>query len=124
MNEQETRALLDDIGAAFARHDIDAMAGYFAEDGEFVNAIGPDPHGTRYIGRDDIKGYFTTLFTTTKEVQWEKLDIQISGDKAYAEWHRKATLNTGEKQDWLGVDVYTFKGGEIAKKDTYIKVVQ
>jgi uncharacterized protein (TIGR02246 family) len=123
MNEQETLALLTDIGAAFARHDIAAMAGYFAEDGEFVNAIGPDPHGTRYVGRQAIRGYFETLFAATKEVQWDKLDIRVVGEKAYAEWHRRAVLNNGEQQDWLGVDIYTFKNGEIAKKDTYIKVV-
>ena len=44
-------------------------------------------------------------------------------DKAYAEWHRRATLKSIEAQDWLGVDVYTFANSKIAKKDTYIKVV-
>ena len=43
MNEQETQALLDEIGAAFAPHDIDAMVRHFAKDCEFVNIIGP-PH--------------------------------------------------------------------------------
>jgi len=32
-------------------------------------------------------------------------------------------LKNGETQDWLGVDIYTFAHGKIAKKDTYIKVV-
>jgi hypothetical protein len=43
MNEQETQALLDGTGTAFTARDIDAMARYFAKDGEFVNTIGP-PH--------------------------------------------------------------------------------
>ncbi len=122
MNETETLALLDDIGAAFARHDIDAMVGYFAADGEFVNAVGPDPHGTRYKGHAEIRGYFEGLFELVEDVQWEKTDVRVLGEKAYAEWHRRATLKTGEKQDWLGVDIYTFGAGKIAKKDTYIKV--
>ena len=123
MNEQETFALFDDIGAAFARHDIAAMVGYFAKDGVFVNAIGPDPFGTRYEGHEQIRGYFDNLFASTEEVQWEKQDARVVGDKAYTEWHRRATLKSGEKQDWLGVDIYTFGEGEILKKDTYIKVV-
>ena len=30
---------------------------------------------------------------------------------------------TGEKQSWLGCDLYTFRRGLIVMKDTYIKVV-
>ena len=56
------------------------------------------------------------------DVQWEKLDVRTSGEKAYTEWHRKASLKDGKKQDWFGVDIYTFKNGKILKKDTYIKV--
>jgi uncharacterized protein (TIGR02246 family) len=115
--------LLDEIGAAFARHDIDAIVGFFAEDGEFVNAIGSEPFGARYTGHSEIRGFFEQLFGQVAELQWEKSDIRIVGNKAYSEWHRKATLKNGEKQDWLGVDIYTFSNGKILKKDTYIKAV-
>lgn len=114
---------MDRIGAAFARHDIDAMVGYFANNGEFVNAVGFDPHGTCYKGNAEIRGYFECLFDRVEDVQWEKTDIRVVDDKAYAEWRRRATLKSGEAQDWLGVDVYTFANGKIAKKDTDIKVV-
>ncbi len=40
MTEQETLALLEKIGAAFARHNVAAMVGFFATDGAFVNAVG------------------------------------------------------------------------------------
>ena len=99
------------------------MVGYFATDGEFVNAVGPDPHGTCYKGHGEIRGYFEGLFDRVEDVQWEKTDIRVINEKAYAEWHRRATLKNGETQDWLGVDIYTFAHGKIAKKDTYIKVV-
>ena len=39
------------------------------------------------------------------------------------EWLRTATLKTGERQAWLGCDLYTFRDGLIVMKDTYIKVV-
>ena len=113
-----------EIGAAFACHDISVMVRYFAADGEFVNAIGPDPHGTTYKRHEQIRGYFENLFATVEDVQWEKTDIRVVDEKAYAEWHRRATLKSGETQDWLGVDIYTFGGREIVKKDTYIKVVR
>ena len=124
MTPEETLDLVAEIGAAFARHDIDAMVGYFAEDGEFVNAVGSEPHGTRYRGHQEIRGYFEALFADTEDVQWEKLDARAVDDKAYTEWHRRATLKNGEQQDWLGADIFTFADGKIAKKDTYIKVVR
>lgn len=123
MTSEETLKLLDEIGAAFARHDIDAMVSYFAADGEFVNAVGPDPQGTTYKGHTQIRSYFEDLFEKVEDVQWEKTDIRVIDEKAYAEWHRRATLKSGETQDWLGVDIYTFGGGQVVKKDTYIKVV-
>ena len=106
MNGQETLELVDQISAAFAAHDIDAMVSYFAEDGAFVNAIGPDHFGTCYTGHAAIRSYFEPLFAGTSDVRWDKLDIRVAGDKAYAEWRRTATLASGEKQDWLGIDVY------------------
>ena len=42
MTEEETLALVDRISAAFAAHGVDAMASLFAENGAFVNAVGPD----------------------------------------------------------------------------------
>jgi uncharacterized protein (TIGR02246 family) len=124
MTETETLDLVDQISAAFAAHDIDAMVSFFAEDGAFVNAIGPDYFGTRYTGHAEIRKYFEPLFAGSSNVRWDKLDIRVAGDKAYAEWRRTATLSDGAKQDWLGIDVYTFRNRKILKKDTYIKVVR
>ena len=42
MTEEETLALVDRISAAFAAHGVDAMVSLFAENGAFVNAVGPD----------------------------------------------------------------------------------
>ena len=39
-------------------------------------------------------------------------------DRANAEWHRRTTLKSGETQDWLCMDIYTFAKEEISKKDT------
>ena len=69
MTNEETFKLLDQIGTAFARHDIDAMVGYSTPNGEFVNAIGPDPHGTCYKGHEEIRGYFEGLFELVEDVQ-------------------------------------------------------
>jgi len=54
---------------------------------------------------------------------WRHTAEFVAGDRAVTEWHRTATLRSGERQEWLGCDLYTFRGDKILRKDTYIKVV-
>ena len=95
----------------------------FAEDGEFRNARGPDYWGQSFRGKVAIRGYFAPLFASTGDVAWRHTSEFICGNRAVTEWHRTATLRTGERQEWLGCDLYTFRRGLIVMKDTYIKVV-
>jgi ketosteroid isomerase-like protein len=114
---------LREIGSAFARHDVEGIVGAFADDGEFRNARGPDVWGQSYKGKPAIREYFTALFASTSDVQWRHTAEFVCGNRAVTEWHRTATLTTGVRQEWLGCDLYTFRGGLIVMKDTYIKVV-
>lgn len=111
------------IGAAFANRDVNGIVESFAEDGEFRNAKGPDYWGQSFKGKAAIRGYFEPLFASTGDVKWVHTHEFICGDRAVTEWHRTATLKTGERQEWLGCDLYTFRRGLIVMKDTYIKVV-
>ena len=114
---------LHEIADAFARRDVDGIVNSFAEDGEFRNAKGPDFWGRSYKGKAAIRSYFAPLFASTGDVAWKHTSEFICHNRAVTEWHRTATLNTGEKQSWLGCDLYTFRRGLIVMKDTYIKVV-
>ena len=116
-----TSALLDEITDAYNRNDIDAVMSFFAEDAVFDHAIGPDINGTRFSGLDIIRGIFQGLFDNVESVHWEPIDTRISGDKAYCEFHRVAKLKSGEIQDFLSVDVLSFREGLIIHKDTFYK---
>ncbi len=114
---------LHEIADAFARRDVDGIVDAFAEDGEFRNARGPHYWGESFKGKAAIRGYFEPLFAATGDVTWKHTSEFICGSRAVTEWHRTATLRTGERQEWLGCDLYTFRRGLIVMKDTYIKVV-
>ena len=114
---------LHEIADAFARHDVDGIVGFFAEDGEFRNAKGPHHWGQSFKGKAAIRSYFEPLFASTGDVTWKHTSEFICGNRAVTEWHRTATLKSGERQEWLGCDLYTFRRGLIVMKDTYIKVV-
>tara|TARA_B100001175_G_scaffold126698_1_gene107804 strand:- start:45 stop:452 length:408 start_codon:yes stop_codon:yes gene_type:complete len=116
-----TPALLDEITDAYNRNDTDAVMSFFAEDAVFDHATGPDINGTRFSGLDTIRGIFQGLFDNVESVHWEPIDTRVSGDKAYFEFHRVAKLKSGEIQDYLSVDVLTFREGLIIHKDTFYK---
>lgn len=111
------------IADAFARRDVDGIVNSFADDGEFRNAKGPDYWGQSFRGKAAIRSYFETLFANAGDVKWQHTSEFIHGNRAVTEWHRTATLRSGDRQEWLGCDLYTFRRGLIVMKDTYIKVV-
>jgi ketosteroid isomerase-like protein len=119
-----TVQLLEDIGAAFNRHDIDAIIRFFAEDGEFDNAVGPNIHGQRHVGKTGLRRFFSELMEALPDIQWHAIDNRVAGNKGYSQWRRRATLPDGTVQDWLGHDIFTFQDGLIIKKDTYFKIVE
>ena len=123
VGEPVTLERVREIGAAFARRDVDAIVDCFADDGEFRNAKGPDVWGQSYKGKEQIRSYFVPLFANSPDVRWEHTAEYVVGNRAVTEWHRTATLPNGQKQEWLGCDLYTFRGDKIVRKDTYIKVV-
>src|SRR3954466_11512641 len=92
---------LHQIADAFARRDVEGTLHSFAEDGEFRNAKGPDFWGQSYRGKNAIRSYFAPLFAAASDVAWKHTSEFICGNRAVTEWHRTATLMSGEKQSWL-----------------------
>jgi ketosteroid isomerase-like protein len=116
-----TPALLDAITDAYNRNDIDDVMSFFAEDAVFDHAAGTEINGTRFEGLETIRSIFEGLFNNVERVNWTPIDTRISGDKAYCEFHRVAQLKSGETQDFLSIDVLTFREGLIVHKDTFYK---
>lgn len=116
-----TSTLLHTITDAYNRNDIDLVMSFFADDAVFDHAAGPDINGTRFSGLDTIRGIFEGLFNNVESVKWTPIDTRVYGDKAYCEFHRVAKLKSGEIQDFLSIDILTFREGLIIHKDTYYK---
>ena len=116
-----TPTLLDAITYAYNRNDIDDVMSFFAEDAVFDHAAGTEINGTRFEGLETIRSIFEGLFNNVERVNWTPIDTRISGDKAYCEFHRVAQLKSGETQDFLSIDILTFRDGLIVHKDTFYK---
>lgn len=116
-----TRELVDSVGNAFNANDIEAVMKHFANDAVFDHATGPEVHGTRIEGAENIRAVFAGLFDKVDKVHWETVHCAIADNKAYCEYRRTATHKDGTKEEFLSVDILTYRDGLIIHKDTYYK---
>ncbi|MCY4351166.1 MAG: nuclear transport factor 2 family protein, partial [Thiotrichales bacterium] len=89
-----TIALLDAIQDAFNRHDVDAILSYFAEDGEWLMARGPDPwEAKRLRGKQAIGEVLRARYAVIPDMRWVDMlhFIDPGGTRACSEWTVKGT---------------------------------
>ena len=106
---------------AFNRHDLDALMAHMTEDCVFYAAAGSEQHGRRYSGRDAVRGGFAEVFANFPDSQWEEGRHWASGDRGVSEWVFRGTRRDGARVEVNGCDLFTFRDGKIAVKDSFRK---
>ena len=116
-----TPALLDAFAGAWNRHDTDAILSMMTEDCIFEASRGPDVNGKAYRGRDEVRGGVDEVFATFPDAQWNQPRHFIAGDRGVSEWVFTATGPDGAHVEVQGCDIFTFRDGKIAVKNSYRK---
>ena len=122
--EAEMLAKLQGLAAAFNAHDIDAVMSFFAPDCSLDMPRGPEPHGTRFQGIDQVRRGIRSRFESTPDVQYSDLEHFVSGKCGMSRWLLTGTKLNGEKVRVRGCDFYTFRDGLVVRKDLYWKIVE
>ncbi len=116
-----TTATLQAFADAWNRHDVDALMSFMADDCVFRASAGPDVCGTRYEGRDAVRAGFADVWATFPDAQWSGARHFVTGDRGVSEWTFTGTTRDGTRVEVDGCDVFTFRDGRIAVKDSYRK---
>jgi len=122
-----TVALLDAIQDAFNRHDVEGILSYFADDCEWLMARGPESRVARRLrGKAAIGEALRARYAVIPDMRWVDMShfVAPDGRKACSEWTVQGTPQDGAPIDWLGCDVWTFRDGEVVRKDTYWKTIE
>lgn len=119
--EQKNVAALKAFGLAGDRHDIDAMMSLMTGDCVFDSSFGPEVHGTRYTGQDQVRKGLKIFLDRSSDGKWINARHFVSGDRGVAEWTFTGTDPDGSSVEVNGCDVITFRDGKIAVKDSYRK---
>ena len=121
--EAPTTDTLEAIADAFNRHDVDAIMAFFAEDAVFEAPAGPDPSGRRLVGRDHVREGFAARFAGIPDVHYGDASHWVSGDRGVSEWTLTGTTTEGARLELRGCDLWTFRNGQVVRKDSYWKIV-
>ena len=116
--------LMKAISAAFNSRDVERIVAFFAEDGVFCLARGPEPVGRTLKGRETIRKALADRFVQIPDMRWENEEYILAGDRAVSVWTVRGKGADGEDLNYQGCDIYTFKGDKIVHKNTFWKIVQ
>lgn len=106
---------------AWNRHDADALMSFMAVDCVFESSGGPDVCGTRYSGREAVRAGYVEVWTTFPDAHWGNARHFVQGDRGVSEWTFTGTRTDGARVDVNGCDLFTFRNGKIALKNSYRK---
>lgn len=113
--------LLQHFADAWNRHDVDGLMSFMTDDCVFEASAGPDVNGTRYAGRDAVRSSFAEVWTTFPDAHWSSARHFVIGDRGVSEWTFTGTRADGTHVEVHGCDLFTFRDGKIAVKDSYRK---
>ena len=102
-------------------HDVDVLMTFMTDDCVFESASGPDACGARHAGRERVRAAFARVFTVFPDVQFSDVRHAVAGDRGVSEWIFRGTAADGKKVEVNGCDLFTFRGGKIALKSSYLK---
>jgi ketosteroid isomerase-like protein len=122
MERHEAMQMLKSIAAGFDGHDLKGILTHFADDSIFESPRGPDPWGQRFTGKDEIRGAFAGRFAGIPDIRYRDDEHFVDGDRGVSEWTLSGTTTTGQRMEIRGCDLWTFRGGQVLKKDSFWKI--
>ncbi|MDB5753455.1 MAG: hypothetical protein JWP65_3876 [Ramlibacter sp.] len=116
-----TIADLQAFADAWNRHDIEALMRFMTSDCVFEASAGPDVCGVSYVGWEAVQAGFSEVWKTFPDARWNAPRHFVCGDRGVSEWTFTGTRLDGVRLEVNGCDLFTFRDGKIAIKNSYRK---
>jgi ketosteroid isomerase-like protein len=105
-------------------HKVDSIMEFFAEDCSMDLPRGPNPWGTRLIGKKEVREAYVNRFKWLPDSHYGKDRHWVLGNVGFSEWTLSGTTPNGERLEVCGCDHLEFRNGEIIRKNSYWKIVE
>lgn len=122
-DNEVTPQFLATFTQAWNDKDVDKLMEHMDDDCEFMASVGTDTEGTHWVGRDEVRKGFSSLWDGYPDAHFEPVGEDfIVGNRGCSEWIFTGTRKAdGSKVRARGCDVYTFRNGKIAVKNSMRK---
>ena len=121
MTLSDSLSLLERFADAWNRHDLDALMFMMTDDYVFEASAGPDVNGQRSEGREAVRAAYAAVFETFPDAHWADARHFVAGTRGVSEWTFTGTRRDGSRVEVAGCDLFTFRDGKIAIKNSYRK---
>ena len=119
--DRNMETMLQAFADAWNRHDVDAPMSAMTPDGVFEASGGNAVNGQRYEGAVAVRAAYAAIFDAYPDAHWGNARHFVSGDRGLSEWTFTGTMKDGKRVEVTGCDVFTFRNGKIAIKNSYRK---
>ena len=113
--------VLEAFAEAWNRHDLDALMAMMTDDCVFEASGGDNVNGERYEGQEAVRTAFGTVFEQFPDAHWGDARHLVEGERGLSEWTFTGTLSDGRLVEVNGCDLFTFREGKIAIKNSFRK---
>ena len=120
-SDRDLLALLDRFGDAWNRHDLDALMSMMTDDCVFDASAGRQANGQRSEAQQAVRAAYGAVFETFRDAHWANPRHFIVGNRGASEWTFTGTHTDGMRVEVTGCDLFTFRDGKIAIKNSYRK---
>ena len=90
-------------------------------DGVFEASGGNAIDGERHEGQRAVRIAYDAVFEQYPDAHWGNARHFVVGDRGVSEWTFTGTLRDGRKVEVAGCDLFTFRNGQIAIKNSFRK---
>ena len=119
--DEVTTEWLQAFADAWNRHDVDAIMAFMTDDCAFEASAGPDACGARFEGPAAVRAAFADVWATFPDAHWGGARHFVCGDRGVSEWVFTGTRGDGTRVEVQGCDLFRFRDGKIALKNSYRK---
>ena len=120
-SETELLQLLNRFAEAWNRHDVDALMSMMANDCVFEASAGPQVNGQRSEAVQAVRAAYAAVFAAFPDAHWANARHFVVGNRGVSEWTFSGTQRDGKRVEVNGCDLFTFRDGRIAIKNSYRK---
>jgi len=116
-----TVGFLKEFADAWNRHDIEDLMTFMTKDCVFQFSTGPDIDGTCHEGHGKVREAYQFILSTFPDGRWGDDSHFVAGDRGVSEWTFTATGPDNKPIEARGCDIFTFRDGKIAVKNSFRK---